>query len=93
MDREPTEEELEQIIAEQMQCLPAWWPAPGETDPDDEPEFTTAESKARRREQIAALVRQGKSDLEIARLLGISRGVAYFVRRHSLGLGRGRGRG
>ncbi len=24
-DDEPTEEELEAIIAEQRQCLPAWW--------------------------------------------------------------------
>jgi hypothetical protein len=24
---EPTEEELERIIAEQMQCLPPWWDA------------------------------------------------------------------
>jgi len=24
-DREPTEGELEQMIAEQMRCLPSWW--------------------------------------------------------------------
>lgn len=27
---EPTEEELDAIIAEQMQCLPAWWERSGQ---------------------------------------------------------------
>lgn len=33
---EPTEEELEAMIAEQMKCLPSWWPKNGERDTDDE---------------------------------------------------------
>ncbi len=32
---EPTEEELEAIIAEQMRCLPDWWPREGELDVEE----------------------------------------------------------
>jgi hypothetical protein len=30
-----TEEEVERTIAEQLQCLPDWWPKPGENDTED----------------------------------------------------------
>ena len=33
---EPTEEELEAMIAEQMKNLPAWWPKNGQPDMEDE---------------------------------------------------------
>ena len=33
---EPTEEELERIIAEQMKRLPFWWPKDGTKDVDPE---------------------------------------------------------
>jgi hypothetical protein len=35
-DHEPTEEELERIIAEQRKRLPSWWPRDGTKDVDPE---------------------------------------------------------
>lgn len=34
-DNEPTQEELDAIIAEQMRCLPAWWPPIGKMDSEN----------------------------------------------------------
>ena len=36
IDGEPTWDEVEQIVAEQMLALPAWWPAIGEDDDGDD---------------------------------------------------------
>lgn len=35
-DREPTAAEVEAMVAEQLKCLPDWWPADGvrDVDPD-----------------------------------------------------------
>jgi len=32
---EPTAEEIEQLVAEQMACLPDWWPKNGQQDEEE----------------------------------------------------------
>lgn len=44
MDHEPTAEEVERMVAEQMENLPDWWPAPGEVDLDPIPRTRKAKA-------------------------------------------------
>lgn len=84
-DREPTEAELDALIARQRKRLPRWW---SKEDPDSvEPgEFhytggpgDQSGQRAQQRRRISELLADGLRPGAIAEQLKISRSVVYFV--------------